>query len=107
MLYKVRVNIYFAEMTTDVPRTIFKVIGRGNGSTTLFYSNQTRADITEIDVFRSGERDWLPTLFGILFPLLLMSGILVFIKCGHVSNFFFCIEIKERQHYLQRNIFLN
>lgn len=82
MLYKVRVNIYFAEMTTDVPRTIFKVIGRGNGSTT-FYSNQTHADITEI------ERDWLPTLFGILFPLLLMSGILVFIKCGHVSNFFF------------------
>lgn len=56
MLYKVRVNIYFAEMTTDVPRTIFKVIGRGNGSTT-FYSNQTHADITEI------ERDWLPTLF--------------------------------------------
>lgn len=49
MLYKVRVNIYFAEMTTDVPRTIFKVIGRGNGSTTLFYSNQTRADITEIE----------------------------------------------------------
>lgn len=100
MFYKVRVNIYFAEMTTDVPRTIFKVIGRGNGSTTLFYSNQTHADITEI------ERDWLPTLFGILFPLLLMSGILVFIKCGHVSNFFFCTE-KKRQHYLKRNIFLD
>lgn len=102
MLYNVRVNIYFAEMTTDVPRTIFKVIGRGNGSTTLFYSNQTRADITEIDVFRSRERDWLPTLFGILFPLLLMSGILVFIKCGHVSNFFFCIEIKERSTLLTK-----
>lgn len=39
MLYKVRVNIYFVEMIIDVLRIIFKVIGRGNGSIILFYSN--------------------------------------------------------------------
>lgn len=89
MLYKIRVNIYFVEMIIDVLRIIFKVIGRGNGSIILFYSNRIRTDIIEIDVFRLGERDWLLIFFGIFFFFFLMFGILVFIKCGYVSNFFF------------------